>query len=643
MALPRPEYERRRDRVLEKTEALVSRLQADGMDEELRCWRNAQAHLRQDNWEYYYALRRIKVWPPTIDTFVTDPQFLGNLVDVWPTLMPDLRAMNPYTLAGETPIHECFLGGATGTGKTTLSHVTNAYQLFLLLCWDDPQVLYHLSRATPIIIMFQSVSGTVTRRVLFSPFRTMFSAMPYMSEIKKRVTFDPYVESRMEFTNGVQVVQALANVQSLVGQAIIGGILDEANFMQYVPNSTQVPGPRGEGGLFDQAELTYSTLRRRRRSRFITKGPSLGSLCVISSTRYANDFLDRRMAQIAENNEPNTFVARHRQYDVQPSTNYSGERFRLLVGTTQYATKVLTDDDQEGINYPVDADVEMVPIEYYHDFINDPENALRDVIGIATDTITPFIAQRDKIMDAVVLGHDIGLTQWVSRPDVELAVHGMPQIYEAYLPTDRDSPRFVHVDLSISKDRCGIAIVRHLGNVALDTGGDAVEIMPAFAVECAITIKPNETHHIEIGQIRSWVLNLKTMYGFNINTVSYDGFQSRESIQILRKAGVWAMEISVDRTSEPYTDLRRAFYQGRIAMVDSEIARHELASLEFHADRDKVDHPPKGSKDLADAICGAIFSAARNPVIRADTAVVTSDGHRIRGSRAHRRRRRRHI
>lgn len=641
MTYQRDDYDRRKSVMLDKAETKYAGLIADGLDDEAACYRNALDHLVEDNWDYIHALEGLWSWPVSIEVFVNDRWFLGDVLDVWPALMEDLRAMNPYTLLGEEPVYESLLGGATGTGKTTLAHITTAYQVYKSLCWEHPQDLFNLSRSTPIITMFQSVSGTVTRRVLFSPFRTMFLSMPYVRLIKRRIAFDQYIESRMEFASGVQVVQALANVQSVVGQAIIGGILDEANFMQFIPNSTQVPGPRGEGGLFDQAESTYTNLRRRRRSRFVTRGPSIGSLCIISSTRYNDDFLDRRMAQVRETNEPNIFMARHRQYDVQPRSRYSGETFRLLIGTTHYPTKVLYDGDEEGRHYPEGGTIEDVPIEYYHDFMNDPENALRDIIGIATDTITPFISQRNKIVDAIVRGREIGLQQWCLRSDVELAVHGMPQIEEANLPTDRERPRFVHVDLSISSDRCGIAVIKPLGHVAVNTGGEAVEMLPAFAVECAVSIKPSETRNIEISEIRNWIMNLKTFYRLNIHTVSYDGFQSKESIQILRQAGVWAMEISVDRTSEPYSDLRRAFYQDRISMVDSEMARHELANLEFHADKDRVDHPPKGSKDVADAICGAVYSASRSPHIRAETTTLTEDGRVIRRPRPVRRRRRR--
>ena len=64
---------------------------------------------------------------------------------------------------------------------------------------------------------------------------------------------------------------------------------------------------------------------------------------------------------------------------------------------------------------------------------------------------------------------------------------------------------------------------------------------------------------------------------------------------------------SVDRTSVPYKNLRDAIYDGRLRIYYQDILVDELISLEYDEKRDKVEHPPKGSKDVADALCGAYW------------------------------------
>ncbi len=612
----------------ERAERSYARVQANGESREIAIYKFAHDKLHaDDNMAPFEAIARLQSIPVTIDEFVASEEFLGGRIEIWPTLMDDLRAMNPDVFIGEAPVHEALLGGATATGKTTLALVTNLYQLYLLTCFRDVKAMYGLSSQTRIIFMLQSLSPAITQRVIYAPFRELFESMPYA---QRSLEWNRSKQSSLELGDGLMVVPELANVHSIVGQAIVGGILDEVNFMTIVERSLRVPGPRGQGGRYDQAEEVYRHLSRRRRARFTTCGFSIGCLCVISSTRYQDDFLDRRMAEVERLDEENVVVVRHKQYEVAPPDRYSGETFRLLVGNEHHATRILEDGDEA----PESATVENVPIEYAVDFRRDPENALRDIVGIATDTISPFIGQRHKIVDAILAGRERGLRQWVDRPDVDLAVDGLPQWNDEALPEDRGCRRFIHVDLSLTRDRCGVAIVKVAGMVNQDAGGDAdcngVERLPQFDVEAAITIKPSACAELDIGDLRSWLMQLVWYYEFDIAQISFDGFQSRESIQTLHKAGIRAEELSVDRTPEPYEYLRRCLYHNRVAMVESDTLRVELAQLEFNTEKNKIDHPPRGSKDLADAVCGAIYAASQWRSVRADVGYHDPDGQRSR-------------
>ena len=423
------------------------------------------------------------------------------------------------------------------------------------------------------------------------------------------------------------VVPATANVEAMVGQAIAGGILDEVNFMALVEQSRRVPGPRGLGGRWDQAEDVYRHCTRRRKSRFLTRGIFPGAICVISSTRYKGDFLDRRITEVEQGAEPNVFVSRRRQYEVQPS-RYSGKTFRLLVGTEDRRTRVLGPDEA----VPAGGTVENVPVEYRTDFERDPENALRDVVGIATDTISPFIDRPETIVTAIEHGDALGLEPWCDPSDIDLASQNLPQWLEERLPRHRDRPRWAHIDLSLTRDTCGVAIVTLLGHAHhtdpndSDEDPDTVLTLPEFAVEAAISLRPSPGAEVEITKLRGWLMSLQTQYGLNLRSVTFDGFQSRDSIQVLRRMVRHTYVLSVDRTPEPYEYLRAALYDSRIAMVDSDTARLELTRLEYRRDRQRIDHPPRGSKDVADAICGAVYAASQDRSVRCNTGYISSDG-----------------
>ncbi len=586
-----------------------------------------------DNFEYLKALQLLNRIPVDITEFIDSKEFFADQIDVWDTLRDGICEANPDVWLGQPAIHEAILGGAAGTGKTSLSHITNAYQIYQLTCLTEPQRLYDMAPSTPIVFMYQSVSSTVTVRVIFKPLKQMLTSMPYF---KKYVKWDRYKESTLDIEGNITLVPSLANVESMVGQAIAGGMMDEANFMSVVENSKRVPGPRGKGGRFDQAEDAYMNITRRRKSRFETKGISLGCLCTLSSTRYKDDFIDRRMQEVLEYGEKNIYIFRKIQYEMQPKfvNDKNLVRFPILVGTDRYPTRILKKNEVPGLDYPENGRVEHVPVAYLGDFRRDPEGALRDVIGVATDTISAFISQRHKIVDAIVAGAARGLKQWIDRPECILSEHGMPQWIEENLPqgSDRNYPRWAHIDLSKIRDRCGIAIGRPLGFAnSTDPESGLVESLPVFAIECALSIQPSIEYPIEPGVIRRWLLQLVAHYGMSFEEITFDGFQSWESQTTLVRSGIKSRVISMDSTTEPYEYLRRALYDDRIIMVDNEIARVELANLEHHADKGIVDHPPKGSKDIADAICGVTFAISTNRGATADMGYMTQGGQTMDG------------
>ena len=77
--------------------------------------------------------------------------------------------------------------------------------------------------------------------------------------------------------------------------------------------------------------------------------------------------------------------------------------------------------------------------------------------------------------------------------------------------------------------------------------------------------------------------------------------------------------ISVDRVDsdgicKPYQYLRSTIYEERIEMYDAVLLTDELIGLQRDMNSGKIDHDPSGlnSKDQADAVCGATFSASQH-------------------------------
>jgi hypothetical protein len=294
-----------------------------------------------------------------------------------------------------------------------------------------------------------------------------------------------------------------------------------------------------------------------------------------------------------------------------------------MVGTNDCPARIIKENEVPGKDYPADAQILQVPGEYLKEFTDDPEGSQRDVCGIASSAINRFMPQVQKITEAIERGAKLGFKSWVVKPNVVLARDGLPKIVPENLPliADRERPRYAHIDLGVKKDRCGISVVSVREMREVETEDGHVEHVPVYDIEMAISIQPSAVAELDIEEMRSWLTSLKTVHGINIVMVTMDGFESRESRQSLRKAGIASEYQSVDRTAEPYEVTKRAFYQDRINSIANEVMRVEFATLQVNEQTGKINHTPNGSKDISDAVTGAIFAALRARKTRAKRRV----------------------
>ena len=130
--------------------------------------------------------------------------------------------------------------------------------------------------------------------------------------------------------------------------------------------------------------------------------------------------------------------------------------------------------------------------------------------------------------------------------------------------------------------------------------------MPDIWIDVALEVKPPKSGEIQFHKIRSLLYAL-TASGIPIKWVSFDQFQSVDSMQILKQKNYVVGRQSVDITTAPYDFVKNALYQGRLSIPKHEKLEIELASLEKDVKRNKVDHPVHSSKDISDALAGVVY------------------------------------
>lgn len=626
--------------VLKRLEAAHNHLENYGMTRHAKIIKNGlNQAIDFNNWEYINALENVRKdgidIPVSIDEFVDSTEFLGEKMNVWPKLREALRDMCPDILAGEKPVTEVYNRSCIGTGKSELGKIRMAYDAYFLLCFDQPSKLYpSLSRYMQIVIVMMSIRDQITKRTLYDPARQMILDMPW---IQKNAIWNKDLEATLVFpNNNLTIMPMSAGALNMIGQAIIGGHIDEANFMEVVTESKRADVP---GGMYDQADVVYSALSKRRKSRFISKGPNPGCLYISSSVNYSDDFIDRRVSAVraeleeCPENVQHVRIMDFRQFDVRPDT-FCGDTFRFLVGTNDYPGRVLKDEEIAGEHFPADGLVETPPIEWIDDFKYDPDKAQRDSLGISSSAIHRYMSRVDKVVDAFKRGRENDVKSFLVKQNVILAVEDLPIVRSEMLPKDLRTPRAIHIDLSRTGDRCGIAMAKIAGYANITTG-EVVQTLPVYTVEMAISIEPNTLNQIDIADIRAWAMDLKQQHGLNIISVTYDGFDSQESIQQWRKLNMNSHNISMDKTTEAYDQFKQALYQDRVLLVDNDLLKQELAQLERHVKggRAKVDHPAKGSKDIADAVVGACFAISKTRQMRNNINVSDAQGNPVRHMR----------
>lgn len=412
-----------------------------------------------------------------------------------------------------------FITHNTSTGKSEISKVTTAYHMHLLGCMKDPQKYYGLPTATEIVFAIQAAKPHVTKRVIYTPLRNYVETMPWFQRYMRP---NKLIESEMYFDEiNLRVVPGGSDTDTILGDAIIGGVIDEINFMNVVEKSKKAGVGTGRSATYDQAKSIYDAITRRKKGRFLSNGPQVGVICIASSTRYKGDFTDKRKAQVQESNTRTVYVYDKKQYEVWPQDRYSGEKFYLHIGSDAAMDISIVEDES---NLPKTGTLLEVPIEYKEDFEKDAPGSLRDVCGMSANSVNPFIRQPHKVMECVALGEETGLASFLHKDNVVLAYESLPMPITGHFCRNPGKPRYVHIDLSVTGDRCGVAMVRFDGMQYVDRSTGIRELLPLATVEMAVTIEPDTSNEIDIAEVRSWVKLLKSKYGYPIKAVTYDGW-----------------------------------------------------------------------------------------------------------------------
>jgi len=261
-----------------------------------------------------------------------------------------------------------------------------------------------------------------------------------------------------------------------------------------------------------------------------------------------------------------------------------------------------------------------VPIELIDSFYRNPERALRNFACITTSAIQPFFRRKDKVVSAVDTSR--------RNPFNDATLTFDPD----WRCTD-NYPRYIHVDLALTQDRIGIAMGHCPKFVSTATG----ERRPFVFIDFMGSIPTSPSMDVLPKDIRQIIHTELPRRGFYIALVTFDRFQSADSISILREHGIVSAVFSVDRTTQKiildpsaklsyrtestngeYTAaqeaLRQALYEDRISVPPHPKWEAECFGAEELIYKKKVDHVPGGSLDMEQCVAAVAYHIVNNEV-----------------------------
>ncbi len=477
-------------------------------------------------------------------------------------------------------------------------------------------------------ITHNSVNELLARKVVFDNIATKIRPSKYF---EKEFTFEQ-TQKEIRFPNNIWLVARATTDTSVLGLNAISAIVDETNFMQQLPEKYKNDK---RFATVSQAETIYASIKRRMKSRFEMGGRLPGLLFVVSSKNTQDDFTMQRIRESI--NDPMVFVRDYALWQVKPEGHYSTKTFFVLAGNDTVPSKILDPGEErqfQGDGCPDQCVLLEVPEDFRSDFEQDLEGATRDIAGIATISVNPYIQRRDRIREAIMLDAKVGSVRThpytteahnPARPGAfiwEEMVTSVPRRVASGMETVRRpklSPkavRHVHIDPSLRGDATGFCMAHVAGTKEVvrkaEDGRDFIESAPVYRVDLILRIVPPVGGELVLGDIRHLVYDLSA-HGYEIQEVTLDSYQSADTIQQMKARGYRSDVVSVDLTAEPYDNLKMALYEGRVLMYAYPPLQKELETLqeERRGNRRKIDHPSGGSKDCADALAACLYTLSK--------------------------------
>ncbi len=527
--------------------------------------------------------------PVDLETFCYSEQFLG-LKRVSEYQMQCLKAMTQIysketlvNLLGEEDGNkrykqtnrEVILQLGKGSGKDFMSTVAVAYIVHQLLCLTDPAPYYGKPKNDAIDILNIAINATQAKNVFFKGLKRTVENCPWFNNGPNGKRYYVKADS-IEFDKHITCHSGHSEREAWEGYNVIVVILDEISGFSLDSTSGN-----------SQAK-TAADIHKMYKASVSSRFPEFGKTLLLSFPRFKGDYIQQKYEEAISSKDvyvkEHTFTLNEELTDDFPNNKltieWEEDQIKSYAVEKTFCMKRPT--------WEVNPTIELDSLK--GDFFIDSIDALSRFACMPPDSVDGFFRNRDKVELAF------------SNP--MLAVDSDGSFNESFKPRD-GVEYFIHVDLAQKHDHCAVAMAHVDGwTTSALYEGSSTTIKPRVIVDMLMWWTPTKENVVALDTVRDFIIDVHNR-GFRPKLVTFDRWNSIDIIKELSAYGVPSNTFSVKKSH--YQDFFILVAEERVKGPYVQLLIDELMGLRIIKDR--IDHPRTGSKDLSDAVCGAISNA----------------------------------
>lgn len=503
-----------------------------------------------------------------------------------------------------------------GAGKDLSVTYAFARIAYLLSCLENPQTYYGIDESFEIHILNVAMNSDQAKRAFFRPMGNLLKKSPWF---KGKLTNEITDQGRsIRLLKQLELISGHSQVEGFEGLSPIAVVLDEISGF----DSEESKANKGNAESLNSAEAIYDIVRSSAGTRF----PESYKVAAISYPRFLHDPIQNLCAEaesdLADHGDKSIYYVSGplATWDVNP--RYDKYERVTIPESTEPVPNVPDIITQFRNNAALArAKLQCKPERSSNRFMRN-DSALANA----------FQNQEDGWEAPIQVHYYWGLDEEGARAEGSYDIAHVPNWQVAYNFHPQFKPMEgavygIHVDLGVTSDRAGMAMCHvknwerrdHLigDNPSRSDAAYQNEDLPVVKMDFALTYEADmqaltdegimQPREIQLRWARNLIRELRRQ-GFTIGLVTFDTYESRDSIQVLETWGIESDTLSVDRNAKPYVNFKELIYDNRFEGYYDKLLLNELEGLTL-LPNGKVDHPPGGSKDMSDAVCGAAINA----------------------------------